>query len=52
MTFLFAGEDAVWSAEDEETRWEVEARVLRQFRASFGLGRGLLMSLPGRCGRC
>jgi hypothetical protein len=43
MTFLFAGEDAVWSVEDEETRWEVEAKVLQTFMRKFGSKKGILM---------
>jgi len=43
MTFLFAGEDAIWSVEDETTRWEVESKVLETFMKKFGSIKGLLM---------
>merc|ERR1711939_372194 len=42
-TFLFAGEDAAWSMEDEETRWEVEAKFLQTFMKKFGDFKGLMM---------
>ena len=43
MTFLFAGEDAIWDAEDEDTRWEVEADVLRRLAGNCGTLKGFLM---------